>query len=140
MLHMKGPIFLQGYVSFKELSNKSNPLPCMFAEFIPGIEGSKGCNWNQTSSFIELNGNLKFWLQPSICVSNISRILPLFDKVFWKSSPTFWLSSRKTWKVQQKHEKIPQKLEKVHHIFEKVHQLFQGAVMLGIIKLYWNKW
>ena len=64
------------------VKHKSNPLPCMFAEFIPGIEGSKGCNWNQTSSFIELNGNLKFGLKESICVTNLSRILPLFDMVW----------------------------------------------------------
>ena len=44
---MKEPIFLQGYKGqfFERIvKHKSNPLPCMFAEFIPGIEGSKGCN------------------------------------------------------------------------------------------------
>ena len=66
-----------------------------------------------------------FWLQASICDSNLSRKLPLFDiysmKV-WYSSHYFEKVHQLIEKVHQKLEKVHQKLEKVHQKLEKVHQ------------------
>ena len=59
-----------------------------------------------------------FWLQASICDSNLSRKLPLFDIYSMK----VWYSSHYFEKVHQLIEKIHQKLEKVHQKLEKVHQ------------------
>ena len=59
-----------------------------------------------------------FWLQASICDSNLPRKLPLFDIYRMK----VWYSSHYFEKVHQLIEKVHQKLEKVHQKLEKVHQ------------------
>ena len=52
-----------------------------------------------------------FWLQASICDSNLSRKLPLFD-----------IYSMKVWYSSHYFEKVHQLIEKVHQKLEKVHQ------------------
>lgn len=59
-----------------------------------------------------------FWLQTSICDSNLSGKLPLFDIY----SKKVWYSSYYFEKVHQLIEKVHQKLEKVNQKLEKVHQ------------------